>query len=154
MQYVNHCNNFHYAVLLLKVLKSQSLLTSQADLHIFFFSCHKTFPRHRSTRALAQELHIAKLSGLQGSGRRGQSSRCSIVWRSSPQSHSMLSFWQYPHLCIKCLQHPTPVLRQLRHCQVDHGSRARDTLGRRNSRCIDQSSILLLRGLPSRCLTA
>ena len=159
MQYVNHCNNFHYTVLLLifslKVLRrSQCLLTSHADLHIFFFSYHNTFPRHCSTRALAQELYIAKWSGLQGSGRRGQSSRCSVVWRSSPQSHLMLAFWPYHHLCIKCLQHQTPVLRRLRHCQIDHGSRARYPLGSLDCRCVDQSSILLLRSLPSRCLTA
>ena len=52
----------------------------------FFFSCHYTFPRHCTTQALIQE------SGLQGTGRRGHSSRCSIVLGSSPQSHSKLGY--------------------------------------------------------------
>ena len=58
-------------------------------LDLFFFSCHNSFPRHCSTQALTQELYTAKSSGLQGSGRRGHCSRCSIVWRSSPQLHSI-----------------------------------------------------------------
>ncbi|KAI0216629.1 hypothetical protein LSAT2_031380 [Lamellibrachia satsuma] len=43
----------------------------------------------------------------------------------------MSTSWLCPHFCIKCLQCPTPVLRQLRHCQAGHASLApfdRDSL--------------------------
>ena len=123
-----HANMYFVYVIIMIHIPQKLLETSLLlmPLHLFLSTAvHSLW--HRSS---------AKSSGLQGFGRRGHSSRCSIVW--GPQSHSKLAYWLYPtsassvciqscvilaipHLCIKCLQRQTPVLRQLRHCQAGHG---------------------------------
>lgn len=74
------------------------------------------------TQAVAHGLKTLRSSGLQGSGRRGQVGKCSIVWAASPQPHWVGPSALYPHFSMRPLHHLTSVLRRLRPSQTDHVS--------------------------------
>ena len=68
-------------------------------MHLLFFSNHCTTPAQCWTHDLARGLNSSRFSWVQGSGRLGQTGRCSIVC-SSPHLHTVCPS-SYPHFCMK-----------------------------------------------------
>ena len=124
----------------------------------FFFSSHYTTPVQCCTQDLARSFKTSRSSGVHGSGKSGQTSRCSIVC-SSPQLQAVCPFSLYPHFCMRTLHRPVDVLRRFRQDQKGQASLepdGRDSLGLRWELCgavwrwLDHRAILWLWGLSFR----